>query len=176
MLFRSINNKLSIIPKLSYSNRKIKFEVDSLTLTENPNSYPLKYQQILKHDISNNCIDMGLYFEYLFFRNRFSVSGGVKYTFLTFIKKDFTHFNQEKSSEMSTHFLKNRFYRQFFPHSSISSFHPSVLITYHCNDKQGEAIFKPFLGVEMESLHFYYFQFGVEVPIRTVSNSFKRIK
>jgi len=168
-----ISNKLSIIPKLSYSNRKIKFEVDSLTLIETPNNYPLKYREVLKYNISPNCLDLGLFFEYKFFKNKFSIAGGVKYTFITFLQKKLMHFSQVESSEKRIHFFNNQIQRLDFPPRSISTFHPSVLIAFHCNDKYGKTIVKPFLGVEMENTHFYYFQFGIEVPIGKVSNSFK---
>ena len=69
--------------------------------------------------------------------------------------------------------LENDCYCQDFPPRSISTFHPSVLIAFYCNDKYGKTIVKPFLGVEMENTHFYYFQFGIEVPIGKVSNTFK---
>jgi hypothetical protein len=116
---------------------------------------------------------LGLFFEYMFFKNQFSISGGVKYTFITFLQKKFTHFSQVESSEKSTHFFNNQIQRLDFPPRSISTFHPSVLIAFYCNDKYGKTIVKPFLGVEMENTHFYYFQFGIEVPIGKVSNSLK---
>lgn len=165
-----ISEKFSIIPKISYSNRKIKFETDSLTLINNLNSYPVKYRDVLQYDISPHCLDLGLFFEYRFFKNLFTISGGLKYTFATFLQKKLTHFEGVESREKDAYFFNNRLQRHDFPPRSVSVFHPSILLTFNCNGKDDNTIVKPFIGIEMENKHFYYFQFGIEVPIKSLSH------
>ncbi len=166
----SIKNNFSVTPSLSYSNRRIKFEADSLTLINNPNSYPVKYRDVLQYDISPHCLDLGLFFEYRFFKNIFSISGGLKYTFATFLQKKLTHFEGVESREKSTYFLNNRLQIHDFPNRSVSTFYPSILISFHCNDKHGNTMAKPFIGIEMENKHLYYFQFGLELSIKYFSH------
>jgi hypothetical protein len=166
----SIKNKFSVTPSLSYSNRKVKFEVDSLTLIENQNNYPLNYREVLKYNIFPHCLELGLFFEYRFFKNLFTISGGLKYTFATFLQKKLTYFDGEESREKDAYFFNNRLQRHDFPPRSVSVFHPSILFSFNCNDNLGNTIVKPFIGIEMEDKHFYYFQFGVEVALKTFSD------
>jgi hypothetical protein len=168
----SVKNKFSVTPSLSYSNRRIKFKADSLTLINNLNSYPVKYRDVLHYDISPHCLDLGLFFEYRFFKNLFTISGGLKYTFATFLQKKLTHFEGVESREKDAYFFNNRLQRHDFPPRSVSVFHPSILLTINCNGKDDNTIVKPFIGIEMENKHFYYFQFGIEVPLKTTSQLF----